>query len=56
MLHQLEALGHSIEYHEMMYSRGTTPVTFALFDEHPEFHAMREVLLAYEPTPGRKRA
>jgi para-aminobenzoate N-oxygenase AurF len=46
----LEALGCSREYHEMMYSRATTPVTFALFDEHPEFHAMREVLLAYEPT------
>jgi len=49
MRRELEALNHSREYHEMMYSRSTTPVTFALFDEHPEFHAMREVLLAYEP-------
>ena len=49
MRRHLEALGCSREYHEMMYSRATTPVTFALFDEHPEFHAMREVLLAYEP-------
>lgn len=56
MLHQLEALGRNIEYHEMMYSRSTTPVTFALFDEHPEFHVMRKVLLAYEPTPARRRA
>ncbi len=49
MLRELDALRCSREYHEMMYSRATTPVTFALFDEHPEFHAMREVLLAYEP-------
>ncbi len=46
---ELEALARSAEYHEMMYSRTTTPVTFALFDEHREFHSMREVLLAYEP-------
>jgi P-aminobenzoate N-oxygenase AurF len=52
ILCQLKALGCSTEYHEMMYSRSTTPVTFALFDEHPEFHAMREVLLAYEPHRG----
>ena len=49
MLRELEALGRSVDYHEMMYSRATTPVTFALFDEYPEFHVMREVLLAYEP-------
>lgn len=49
MRRDLEALGRSRDYHEMMYSRATTPVTFTLFDEHPEFHAMREVLLAYEP-------
>jgi len=49
MLRELAALGRSVDYHEMMYSRDTTPVTFALFDEYPEFHVMREVLLAYEP-------
>ena len=56
MLQQLAALGRSAEYHEMMYSRSTTPVTFSLFDEHSEFHAMREVLLAYEPNLERRRA
>lgn len=49
MLRQLERLQRSTDYHEMMYSRRTTPVTFALFDECPEFHAMSKVLLAYEP-------
>ena len=56
MLRELEALGCNIEYHEMMYSRDTTPVTFALFDEYPEFHAMREVLLAYEPHRARRES
>jgi len=49
MCGQLEGLDRSREYHEMMYSRAATPVTFALFDQYPEFHAMRQVLLAYEP-------
>jgi hypothetical protein len=34
-----------------MYSRRTTPLTFALFDEFPEFHQMRCVLRAYKPQP-----
>ena len=49
MLRQLEALQHSRDYHEMMYSRRTTPATFALFDECREFHSMRDVLLGYQP-------
>jgi para-aminobenzoate N-oxygenase AurF len=54
MLSQLDALQRSTEYHEMMYSRRATPVTFGLFDECPEFHAMCKVLLAYTPNPGRR--
>jgi hypothetical protein len=49
MLRQLEALRDNRDYHDMMYSRRTTPVTFALFDECPEFHSMRDVLLGYRP-------
>jgi len=56
MLHELKALRRSVEYHEMMYSRRSTPVTFALFDEFPEFHQMRAVLRAYEPRPVGRRA
>jgi hypothetical protein len=52
MLQELKALNHNVEYHEMMYSRSTTPVTFALFDECPEFHRIRDVLLAYDPRPA----
>ncbi len=53
MLRELRALQGSVEYHQMMYSRRTTPVTFALFDEFPEFHQMRTVLRAYDPRPRR---
>lgn len=52
MLRELRALRTSVEYHQMMYSRVTTPVTFALFDEFAEFHRMRTVLPAYEPRTG----
>jgi hypothetical protein len=52
MLRELGGLRTSPAYHEMMYSRRTTPVTFALFDEFPEFHQMRSVLRAYEPRPA----
>ena len=55
MLRQLRELGSSVGYHEMMYSRRSTPVTFALFDEFPEFHQMRAVLRAYEPKPAWSR-
>jgi len=50
MLRELEAVGRNLDYQQMMYSRDTTPVTFALFDQYPELHSMREVLLAYEPS------
>jgi hypothetical protein len=56
MLRELRDLRDNVEYHEMMYSRRTTPVTFALFDEFPEFHQMRAVLRAYDPQPVRRRA
>jgi hypothetical protein len=52
MLRELHALPRSVEYHEMMYSRRTTPVTFALFDEFREFHQMRAVLPGYVPAPA----
>jgi para-aminobenzoate N-oxygenase AurF len=55
MLRELRALQGSVEYHEMMYSRRTTPVTFALFDEFPEFHQMRAVLRGYNPQPAGRR-
>jgi hypothetical protein len=54
MLRELRDLQSSVEYHEMMYSRRTTPVTFALFDEFPEFHQMRAVLRGYDPRPARQ--
>lgn len=56
MLQGLKELRGSVEYHEMMYSRRSTPVTFALFDEFPEFHQMRAVLRAYQPRPAGSRA
>ena len=52
MLRELRDLRSSVDYHEMMYSRRTTPVTFALFDEFPEFHQMRAVLRGYHPRPS----
>jgi P-aminobenzoate N-oxygenase AurF len=51
MLAELGALGGSEAYHAMMYSRETTPVTFALFDRFAEFHRMRECLKTYHPGP-----
>ena len=52
MLQELKDLRNSMEYHEMMYSRRSTPMTFALFDEFPEFHQMGSVLRAYAPQPA----
>jgi hypothetical protein len=46
---ELRALARDADYHEMMYSRRSTPITFALFDRFPEFHRMRRVLESYEP-------
>ena len=55
MLGELASLPDNADYHEMMYSRRTTPVTFELFDEFPEFHQMRAVLRGYEPRPAGRR-
>lgn len=53
MARQLRTLVSDQAYHEMMYSRTTTPITFDLFDAFPEFHSMRKALRAYVPAhPG----
>ena len=44
------------EYHDMMYSRRTTPITFALFDRFPEFHVMATTLMAYRQGTLRRPA
>lgn len=49
MLRELRALARNDDYHRMMYSRATTPVTFDLFDRFPEFQPMQRILRAYEP-------
>ena len=49
MLSELRALAENEAYHSMMYSRETTPLTFALFDRFPEFHGMQRHLRAYRP-------
>jgi hypothetical protein len=49
MRRQLRQVGSDPAYHQMMYSRESTPITFALFDRFPEFYAMREVLQSYRP-------
>jgi len=48
---ELRGLTASDEYHRMMYSRESTPVTFDLFDRFEEFHQMQHVLRAYRPRP-----
>jgi hypothetical protein len=50
MLAELRGLSGNEAYHSMMYSRESTPVTFALFDRFPEFHPMRRCLRTYHPT------
>jgi hypothetical protein len=52
MLRELRNLSRNDDYHEMMYSRRTTPVTFTLFDRFVEFRQMRHVLRAYRPING----
>ena len=52
MLRQLTELGDNLAYHEMMYSRMGTPITFALFDRFEEMHAMRYVVRSYHPNRG----
>ena len=50
MIAELRALPEtSGAYQRMMYSRATTPITFAWFDRCPEMHGMRRVLRGYEP-------
>jgi hypothetical protein len=49
MRRQLVDVGRNSAYHEMMYSRESTPIAFSLFDRFPELHAMRRVLYSYQP-------
>jgi P-aminobenzoate N-oxygenase AurF len=49
MRRQLVDVGSEPAYHEMMYSRESTPIAFLLFDRFPELHSMRRVLLSYQP-------
>jgi hypothetical protein len=49
MRRQLDDVGHNPIYHQMMYSRESTPITFSLFDRFPEFHTMHRVLHSYQP-------
>lgn len=49
MLAQLQAVGGSPRYHEMMYSRESTPTAFSLFDQHPEMHPLEKTLQGYSP-------
>ena len=46
---QLVKVGDDPAYHAMMYSRESTPITFALFDRFEEMHAVRNVLRSYQP-------
>jgi hypothetical protein len=46
---ELRAVAADDRYHAMMYSRASTPISFGLFDTHPELHSMRTVLRAYTP-------
>ena len=49
MIEELGRLGTSQDYHEMMYSRRTTPLTFGLFDGFPEFRRIGRTLRSYRP-------
>ena len=49
LIRQLKQVGNDPEYHEMMYSRRTTPITFQLLDQFEEMHALRHVLHSYTP-------
>jgi hypothetical protein len=51
---ELRSLGASTAYQAMMYSRESTPFTFAAFDRNPEFHGASEFLRAYDPPLGAK--
>ena len=49
MLSELRALQINDRYHEMMYSRRTTPITFALLDRFEEFRDVGKTLRGYQP-------
>jgi predicted metal-dependent hydrolase len=49
MRQQLYRVGDDPAYHQMMYSRESTPITCSLFDQFAEFHAMGGVLHSYRP-------
>jgi hypothetical protein len=51
---ELRALDASAAYQAMMYSRESTPFTFAAFDRHPEFHGASSILRAYDAPPAAK--
>lgn len=51
---ELQGVSLNPDYQRMMYSRETTPITFALFDRFPEFARMQAVLRAYTPAFGRR--
>lgn len=53
MIRQLKRLCQSGDYHEMMYSRNTTPITFGMFDRFAEMHALQHVLRSYCPNNRR---
>ena len=49
MIDELRRLETSDDYHAMMYSRRTTPLTFGLFDGFPEFRRIGRTLRSYRP-------
>jgi hypothetical protein len=49
MLSELRKLQSDDRYHEMMYSRRTTPITFALLDRFEEFRGVGKTLRGYQP-------
>lgn len=49
MVRDLRRLDGSADYQAMMYSRETTPLTFALFDRFPEFRQVGRALTWYAP-------
>jgi len=54
MVQQLQRVADDPEYHEMMYSHQTTPITFTLVDRFEELHAIENVLRSYQPNSARK--
>lgn len=46
---QLRKVGNDADYHEMMYSRASTPLLFDLLDRFEEMHGMQTVLKSYTP-------